>query len=430
MLYNWGVYRLISLDNGVRLVLVPMPSVPSVSAAVFVACGSRYEPKKISGVSHFLEHMVFKGTKKYPTYDDVHIIEKIGGVQNAYTGTDITKYYAKVLSADWEQTLDVVTDLALAPLLPAKDFDMERKVIYEEMAMHEDDLPDKSGEVFHQLMYGQTGLGRRIIGTQESLARVNREEMAGYRQKTYKAGDVVVVVSGRVDEEKEVEKWVENRFGTLKKEKNKRFERVGEYQGGKRIRVLSKPKAQQANLVLGFPGCSRFSDDKYPLQIFNLLMGVGFTSRFFRKIREELGLCYGISSSVSTYHETGDWGVWAGLNTDRLEEALSAILDQIKLVLDQGVKESEVEISKKRFTTAAAFRMESPEGMGEFYGRQVVYGQPVLTVEEYLKKIEAVTVSDVERVVKKYFIGHKLNLAVVGKFKKTDEDKFTQLLKL
>ncbi len=424
------MYKLKTLPNGVRLVLVPMPSMASVSVATYVACGSRYEPKDITGVSHFLEHMVFKGTTSYPTPDDVHVIERMGGMQNAYTSIDVTKYYAKVLSEDWRKTLDVVTELALKPLLPDKDFDMERKVVIEEIAMHEDDLPDKSGELFQSLLYGENSMGRRIIGNADSLGRVNRSVMEEYHKDYYKAGNMVVVLSGKVDDESLVQSAVEESYGHLENATNKGFELVRLSQDRNKVRVLSRPRAEQANLVLGFSGCDRFNEDKFAFQVLNLLLGVGFTSRFFRKIREEKGLCYSISSSLSTYHDSGDWSVWAGLNTERIDEAISAIIDQIKLILDKGVEEQEVEVSKKRFATAAAFRMESPDGLGEFFGRQVVYGQPVLTVEEYLEKINQVTVSDIERVAKKYFVPNKVNLAVVGRYKKLDEERFMKLLTL
>lgn len=424
------MYKLKTLDNGVRLLLVPMPSMASLSVATFVACGSRYEPEEISGISHYLEHMVFKGTKSYPTPDDVHIIERMGGMQNAYTSIDVTKYYAKVLAEDWEKTLDVVTELCLYPTLPEKDFDMERKVILEEIAMHEDDLPDKSGEVFHSLLYGNNPMGRRIIGSSESLGRVDRSVMEKYHSDYYNSSDLVVVMAGKVDNESHIEQAVEDAYGKMARTKNRGFETVALSQNKIRVEVVNKPRAQQANLVLGLPACDRFNEDKYSLQVLNLLLGVGFTSRFFRKIREEKGLCYSISSSVSTYHENGDWAVWAGLNTERIDEAIGAIIDELKLLLDKGVDEAEVEVSKKRFATAAAFRMESPDGLGEFYGRQLVYGQPLLTVEEYLEKINRVTVSDIVRVTKKYFDGNKFNLAVVGKYKKADEERFGKLLKL
>jgi predicted Zn-dependent peptidase len=424
------MYQVEKLSNGVRIVLVPMESVSSTSVGVYVACGSRYETEDISGVSHFLEHMVFKGTKKYPSFDDVHVVERIGGIQNAYTSTDVTKYYAKVLANDWEKTLDVTSQLALEPLLPDREFDVERKVIFEEMAMYEDDLPSKSDEVFHNLMYGDNSLGRRIIGSQETLSRVTRDVMEKYMKEKYKSGDIVVVISGKIENTKEVIKAVKDRFEALPKAANGGFEIVTHSQDKSRVNVVTKPKAEQANLVVGFPTCDRFSEDKYALQVFNLLMGVGFTSRLFKKIREEKGLCYSIRSGLSTYHELGDWSIWAGLDTKRVDEALSSILDELKKVLMQGVSQEELRVAKKRHASGTAFQMESPDAVGEFYGKRVVYGLPMMTIDEYLEKIESVTLSDIERITKKYFLSDKLNLVVVGKFHKKDESRWLKLLSL
>ncbi len=426
--YTRRVYKLTTLENGVRLLLVPVEGVASVSVGVYAACGSRYEPEEISGVSHFLEHMAFKGTRKYPTYDDVHAIERLGGRQNAYTSVDITKFYAKVLAEDWEKTLDVTADLALNPALPEKDFDQERRVIIEEMMMYEDDLPAKSGEAYHGLVYGDNSLGRRTIGTKESLARVNKQAMHDFHDSRYQAGDLVVAVSGKIESEFEIEKRVRELFGGLEKKKNAGFENIVFEQRRPRVELIEKPKAEQANLIIGFRTCGRKSEDRFPLMVFNLLMGSGFTSRLFKRIREEKGLCYAISSDASFYDETGDWAVGAGVATERIDEAIEAIMAEIKLIIDHGVKEEELAISKKRYEAAAAFRMESPDGLGEFFGTQVVYGMPILTLEDYLAKIRSVTLSDIERVVKKYFVNASLNLAVVGRFRKKDKERWGELL--
>ena len=416
-----------TLSNGVRLVFVPMEGVESVSVSVFVGCGGRYESDKVAGISHFLEHMVFKGTKSFPTYDDVHVVERLGGAMNAYTDIDATKFYAKVLSVDWKVTLDVISDLVLSPLLPQKEFDPERKVIIEEMAMHEDDLPWKAEEVYHQLTFSGSSLGTRIIGTRESLMQIDRDVMSEFRKKMYKSGNIVVVISGKITEKEKIESRVKELFESLPASDNGGFTPFRDGQDKSRVIVIEKPKAEQANLIMGFKVCGRLSDDKYPLQVLNLILGSGFTSRLYRKIREEKGLCYSIYSGMSNYSEIGEWSVSAGLNLDRLDEAIDEILAQLKLFLDKGADLQEVETAKKRFSAAAAFQMESPDRLGEFYGRQVLMGEKVLTVHEYLERITSVTASQVLGVARKYFDMKKINLALVGKYKKEKAEE--QLLK-
>lgn len=423
-----SMFKLRRLGNGVRVVIVPMEGVESVSVGVLVACGSRYEEERLSGVSHFLEHMVFKGTKSFPTYDDVHVIERLGGIQNAYTDIDVTKYYAKVLATDWKKTLQVVSELAIVPKLPQREFDPERKVILEEMAMHEDDLPDKTAELFHGLVYRGSDLGRRIIGTAQSLSSIGRDEMMSFHEEKYKPENIVVLVSGKIHKETDIYSEVEKLFGGLKRGNNGGFNKLDKSKGGIRIKLLAKPDAEQINLALGFPVCDRFSDEKFALSVFNLLMGVGFSSRLFKKIREEMGLCYGIGSSVATYDEIGDWGIQAGLNSDKIDQAITAILNQTNLVLEKGVKEEEVEVAKKRFAAAAAFQMESPDRLGEFYGRQVIYGQKILTVDQYLEKIRSVTKEEVDKVAKKYLARENLNLVLVGKLGEINEEKVMKML--
>src|SRR3989344_4787044 len=202
-----------TLPNGVRLILVPMEGVNSVATSVMVGVGSRYETKKISGVSHFLEHMVFKGTKKYPTTEDINVIERIGGLQNAYTDIDITNYHNKVLSTDWRLALDINKELALAPKLEEKYIEKERNVILEEIKRGEDEPANKVGETFHQMMYPGTKLGMRVIGQPESLKTADARTLREYHTAWYKPENIVVIVSGSVKRQAEsVKKQVEDWF--------------------------------------------------------------------------------------------------------------------------------------------------------------------------------------------------------------------------
>ncbi len=438
-------YQKVILPNGVRLMLIPMEGVNSIATAVMVGVGSRYETSKINGISHFLEHMVFKGTKTYPTTDDVNIVEKIGGLQNAYTDIDITNYHNKVLSTDWSTALNVNRELALAPLLLQKHVDRERDVILEEMKRYEDEPAAKVGEAFHSMMYPGTTLGMRIIGEEASLRAVASAELKDYHDRWYKPDRLVVILAGRIrNQESGIMEKTNQWFGKIPNSKfmihnsgRKKmhgedsledFERVVDRQTGPKLEVVTKPDAQQAHLIIGLRTFNRNSPDRFAWNLFNLIMGVSFTSRLFKEVREKRGLCYHIRSSSDTWADVGYWSIYAGVATSKVEEATKAILHELTKAVDRGVTEDEVRIAKKRVKTIMAFKSEDPEFMTEFYGRQELFHQPMVTLREYIKKIEKVTKDDINRLARTYLTTNTLNMALV--WNKPRERKLEGLLKL
>ena len=418
------------LPNGVRLILVPMEGVNSVATSVMVAVGSRYETPKINGISHFLEHMVFKGTEKYPTTEDVNTIEKAGGLQNAYTDIDITNYHNKVLAVDWLLALDINRELALAPRLEQKYVDRERDVIIEEMKRYDDEPAAKVNETFHEMMYPATSLGMRIIGTEKSLRTVTSAELKDYHATWYSPDRMVVVLAGSLakSEKLKVLSKVEEWFGALERKKTGDIEVVKEDQTEPRVEIVTKRDAQQAHLTIGIRAFHRDSEDRFAWALFNLIMGVSFTSRLFKEVREKRGLCYHIRSSADHWKDVGYWSMYAGVATDKVEEAVKAILAELTKAVRQGVTDEEVAVAKKRLKTILAFKSEDPEFMGEFYGRQEVFGQKILTLAEYLAKIEAVTKHDINTLLPKYIRQETLNLALV--WNKPKEEKLLTLLRV
>ncbi len=422
-------YERIVLPNGVRLILVPMTGVNSVATSVMVGVGSRYETPMINGISHFLEHMVFKGTKKYPTTDDVNVIERIGGLQNAYTDIDITNYHNKVLSTDWQLALEINKELALTPLLAQKHVDKERDVILEEMKRYEDEPSMKVSEVFHQMLYPGTPLGMRIIGEESSLRSSDASTLRRYHDAWYAPNRLVVVVAGNLKTQtSSIKSQVEEWFGKRREISTGEAEKVLETQDKPQLAVITKPDAQQAHLTLGFRTFSRGSVDRFAWSVFNLLMGVSFTSRLFKEIREKKGLCYHIRSGQDGWQDVGYWSIYAGVATNKVEEAVQAILHEMTKAVDKGVTDEEVQVAKKRLKTALAFRSEDPEFMNEWYGRQELFHEPIMTLEDYIKTIEKVSKSDINALLKKYIKQHTLNMALV--WSKGKEEKLEKLLTL
>ncbi len=421
-------FEKIVLKNGVRLILVPMSGVNSVAISVMVGVGSRYETKANNGVSHFLEHMTFKGTKKFPTTDDVNIVERSGGLQNAYTDIDITSYHNKVLASDWQLALDINKELCLNPLIEEKHIDRERDVILEEMKRSEDDPGAKVDEVFHQMMYPGTTLGMRVIGEKDSLIRSNASTLRAYHDMWYRPDRIVVVVAGNIGklEESLIKRHVEEWFSRLHNKSSGNFKKVVDRQVTPAVQIVTKPDVQQAHLIIGLRTFPRAHDHRFAWHVFNLLMGVGFTSRFFKEIREKRGLCYHIRSSSSNWHDVGYWSIYAGVATEKVKEATRAILAELAKAKEKGVTEEEISIAKKRIKTMIAFSSENPEFINEYYGRQELHNEPKLTLEEYLVKIDAVTKEDINDLLKKYFIGKTLNLALV--WNKPSDDKLSDFL--
>lgn len=401
--------------NGARLLCIPIPGVESMATAVMVGVGSRYETPAMNGVSHFLEHMVFKGTQKYPTTDDVNFIERLGGLQNAYTDIDITCFHNKVLAEDWKAGLELNKELALYPKLEETYVDKERDVILEEMKKYEDEPAIKVGETFHHMLYPNAHLGMRIIGDVDSLRSIDGAKLKQYHDAWYQPERTVVVLAGKLSEEskKECIDTVTSWFGTLVPQKTGDIEKVIDDQTEPRVTCVTKQDAKQAHITLGIRTVNRFSEYRFAGNVFNLLFGVSFTSRLFKEIREKRGLCYTIRSSSDTFEDVGYWSIYAGVATNKVHEAVSGIMEELKKVYEHGVTDEEVGIAIKRLKTMLAFRAEDPEFATEWYGRQEVYHMPILSVSEYMDRISKVTKEDINEMMKKFYPPNTLNLAVV-----------------
>jgi len=415
--------------NGTRLILVPMEGVESIATSVMVNVGSRLETTKTNGVSHFLEHLVFKGTKKYPSMEDVMFIERLGGLQNAYTDIDVTSYHNKVMASDWKEALDINTELSLHPLLEEQYIEKERNVILEEMKRYEDEPAAKVGEVFHEMLYPGTKLGMRIIGTEKSLREADSTSLQTYHDTWYAPERTVVVIAGKVaGQEEAMKKQVSDWFTMVPQKKTDAEETVRDTQSEPAVSVLTKPDAQQAHLTMGFRIFNRKSEDRFAWNVFNLLFGVSFTSRLFQEIREKRGLCYAIKSGADTWQDVGYWSIYAGVATDKVGEAVKAICGECSQVVEKGVTEEEVKVAKKRLLTMLTFKIEDPEFMGEYYGRQELYHLPILSMADYRRKIEAVTKEDINALVRTYIIQNTVNLAVV--WNKPEDENMRDLLKI
>jgi predicted Zn-dependent peptidase len=337
-----------------------------------------------------------------------------------------------VLSTDWSLALDINKELATKPRLEQKYVDKERDVIIEEMKRYEDEPAAKVGETFHEMMYPATALGMKIIGTEKSLRSVASKELKTYHKTWYTPDRVVVVLAGHLTSHvshitKQTDEWFGQLQGLSLKDL-KDTENVKEHQTKPKVEVVTKRDAQQAHLPVGVRAFNRDSEDRFAWNLFNLIMGVSLTSRLFKEVREKRGLCYHIRSSSDNWKDVGYWSIYAGVATDKVEETVKAIMHELTKAVAHGVTNAEVAVAKKRLKTILAFQSENPEFMGEFYGRQELFGQKRITLDEYLAKIDAITKKQIDTLLPKYIRQETLNLALV--WNKPRDEKLYKLLTL
>lgn len=417
-----------TLKNGLRIITCEMPHVQSVAITIFVEAGSRYEPKKLWGISHFLEHMVFKGTKNYPTHKDIsETIESVGGTINAWTSKDHTAYTSKVPKKKFKRAMDVLVDLLLFPKLEAKDIEIERKVIIEEINSSEDSPESKVGKLYYKLLWPDHPLGRDIGGTTGSIKKIKKGDLLKYINSLYnKPKNMVLSVAGNVSH-KEVILTTKKLLEGLKGKSKIKFENVIDKQNKPQLSIYQKD-TNQAHLCLGAKGISYNSTDRFPLEVLSVILGLGSSSRLRLLIREQGGLAYSIGSYNSYFSDTGIFTIYAGINIKKIYEAISAILKELNKLKNKIVPNPELNKVKEFMKGSFLLGIEDTENVSEWQGKQELLYPKTLTPEEMIAEIEKVTQKDIKRIANNLFVNEKLNLAIVGPFK--NKEKFEKILKL
>lgn len=404
-----------TFKNGLRLITAPMKDTNTVTVIVAVAAGSKYETKSINGLSHFLEHMFFKGTKKRPkTKDIAEVLDAVGGEYNAFTSQESTAYYAKVDKEHLALALDVVSDIYLNSKLDAKEIEKERGVILQEINMYEDTPMLAVQEEFEQLLYGDQPAGWKVIGTKENIARVRRNDFVDYMRKLYTAKNTVVCVAGNF-EEKVIIRQIERIFSGMRKGKENKKEETIEKQSKPELRIKHK-KTDQAHLVLGFRGLSTFHQDRFALKLLANILGGTMSSRLFLSVREKLGLAYYISASSEEYSDCGYFNVRAGVDTDwkKIRETVKTIIGEIRKSRERGVSEKELKKAKDNLRGKMALSLESSDDLASFLAGQELARRDIKTPDEIMAKVDKVKKDDILRVAREIFVNEKLNLALIG----------------
>lgn len=414
------------LENGLRVITVPMKESQSAIAMVLVEAGSHYEDKKINGLSHFLEHMCFKGTENRTGEQINYELDSLGAESNAFTSDECTGYYAKAHSKKVGKILDIVSDMYLSPLFPEKDIETERGVIIEEINMYEDIPMRNIHVIWEELLYGDQPAGRTILGSKENIKSLKRDAFVKYYETHYVPPKTTVVIAGNINK-KDIIKQVKEKFGKAKKAKVVRKKKIKISQKKPQIKIQNK-KSDQTHLMIGFHSFKLGDDRNIPLSVAKTILGSGMSSRLFRKMRDELGICYYTKAKMENATDAGNFVVAAGVGNKRTKEAVSVIVDEFKKLRDEEISEKELKKAKEFILGNLATSHETSEAWADLYGFQEVLRQDIKTLKQLEKEIKAVKVKDIKKVLKQVFKNEKLNLAIVGPHKNTDQ--FKKLLKV
>jgi predicted Zn-dependent peptidase len=411
------------LKNGLRLVTVPMADNPSVTVLVMVEAGSKYETKDINGISHFLEHLVFKGTTKRPRASDIsREFDAMGAEHNAFTSQEYTGYYGKAASEKCAALIEILSDMYINPLLDEAEMEKEKGVIIEEIRMY-NDLPQRlAGYLFEELLYGDQPAGWKVLGTEDNIRKCTREQVVAYRSDHYRSASTIVVVSGSFDE-KSVHADIERYFGDMPRGVTKPKAAVIERQTEPMIKTLFKD-TDQTHLVIGvrtFP----INDPRMPIvRVLAVILGGGMSSRLFSTMRNELGICYyiGASSDPSTDH--GELSISAGVDNSRVDEGIKGILGECARLKGELVPADELQKVKDYIVGRTVLNLETSDARADIVAYDEALKGRIDDPEEALAKIRAVTAEQVRDMARELFVDAKLNMAIVGKFK--DDSRFKE----
>jgi len=417
------------LANGLRVLTIPMPSFESATVLVMAGAGSRYENRKNSGISHFLEHMAFKGTEKRPTAMDISsLIDGMGGEFNAFTGKETTGYYIKSAKDHVETSLDVLSDMLLNSKFDPAEIEKEKGVIIEEINLYEDMPARKIGDIYEELLYGDTPMGWDIAGSKDVIRSVARTDFLSYLAELYSASNLTVVVAGGIDSDDALG-LVAKYFDTMRQFQTKSFEPLQEAQAKPAVLVRQK-QTEQIHISLGVRTIPISSPKRYPLSVLSAILGGGMSSRLFHEIREKRGLAYYVRTSSDEYADAGTLVTTAGIDPKRVVEAVEVMISEYSKVSrgELGISDEELRKAKEFLKGHLVLDLEDSRSVSGFYAHQELLEEKIENPDEVITQIEKVTKEDLDAVGKEFFKEETLNLALIGNF--PDGQKLESLLKL
>jgi predicted Zn-dependent peptidase len=423
-----NTYKKTTLENGLRVITIPMENANSVTVLILVATGSKYETKDINGISHFLEHMFFKGTEKRPnTLAISETLDSVGGEYNAFTSKEVTGYWAKVDKKHTEIALDWISDIFLNSKFDEKEMEREKGVIIEEVNMYLDTPTAYVSDLWEKLLYGDQPAGWLVIGEKENIRSFNRQKVLDYFKSHYSSKNTIVCVAGGVGQD--IEKKVYDYFEDLKEAEPEAKIRAIESQKDPEILVHNK-KTDQTHFCLGVRAYDLFSPKKYALALLSVILGGNMSSRLFIKVRERNGLAYSIHTSADNSTDTGYLVTQVGCDHKNLEKSVKLILEEYKDLRDKKITEKELQKAKDYLKGVTLLSLDSSDVQASFYTAQDLLEGKILTPDEKFQKIDGVSVEDIKEVAEDIFVPEKLNLAVIGPIEEKEKKELKKILVL
>ena len=419
------MYQRTVLDNGMPVLTSSMPHTRSVSMAILIGAGSRYESDEIAGVSHFLEHLLFKGTKNWPTAREIsEAVEGVGGIINASTDREVTVFWCKVARPHFRQALSVLVDMMLNPILDPVEIEKEREVVLEELRMTNDYPTNRVDLLVDETLWPAQPMGRDVGGSQESVRNITSEQILEYTRCQYTPGNAVVALAGDISHD-EVVDLIGEALKDWAIEQPISWYPVQDGQEAPRIRVEQR-KTDQAHLCIGLPGLSLTHPDRYVLGLMNVMLGEGMSSRLFLELREKQSLAYDVHSSINLFRDCGSLVIYCGVEPQKTERAINAILEQLN-GLQSNIPQSELEKARELSKGRMLLRMEDSRSVAMWLGTQETLTGTVRTMDEVVERIDAVTTEDLQQLATDLIREDRLNLAVVGPYR--SDRRFRHLLK-
>jgi len=420
------MYNKAALDNGLRVITSTMPQSRSVSLAILVGAGSCYESKEEAGISHFAEHLFFKGTQRRPTSKEIsQDIEGVGGIINGGTDKEVTIFWCKVASPHFPIALDVLSDLLLNSRFDSKEIERERQIIKEEINMNLDLPQQRVNMLIDELLWPEQPLGREVIGYKETVSSITKEQLLDYVARRYVPNNAVLSIAGDIQSEEamaqikpQFNKWAAGELSTGYITNDEQMEA--------RLRIEPKD-IEQAHLCLAVHGLSHSHPQRFTLDLLNTALGGGMSSRLFMEIREQRGLAYDIHSYTDHFLESGSFGIYAGVDPKKIEIAVAAILEETPKI-KQGITTNELTRAKELSKGRLHLRLEDSRNVALWYGSQEILMQQILSVDDVISIVDAITIDDLKEVAEGILIDSGLNLAITGPIK--EEKSLMQLLKI
>ena len=408
--------KCITLKNGVRVVYEKIPYVRSISTGLWIGAGSRGENTTNNGISHFIEHMLFKGTKTRTAKEIAETIDNIGGQLNAFTGKECTCYYTKTLDTHLDTSLDLLSDMLFNSRFDKKDIELEKNVVIEEIGMYEDTPEELVHDILSEAVWQDNSLGMPILGTHKSLNNINRDLIKKYMENNYSPKNTVISIVGNFEKDRVIES-VKKRFEHWEYNSNyqNKETKVAEFKNNK---IIREKETEQVHVCLGFKGLEHGSEQIYSLLAANNIFGGGMSSRLFQKIREEKGLVYSIYSYPSTYKNAGLFTVYAGMNPEHLNEVLKLILNEVKILMEKGISKKDINKSKEQLKGNYILGLESTSSRMNSIGKSELLLGRILSPQEVLDKIDKVDSESVNNVINKVFDLNNIGFSVVGNIKR------------